>query len=688
MKREERGAIVFVYALAMTAIATMAALVVDLAQLRTDRRVNKTIADTAVRAGLGVLQLGPWSGVCRAREYLRANAPGMTLFDAGSEKWFQLGAPVNELTSSPCVNTTTSPFINVCVPGQLGAPRMDTWGRLSATAGNGRYTIEIQSGYLMPDSRFPEDQVAATDTGDPYKGYCDNLMVIITEKRLPFFGGIVGNGGRRTTIRSVGRLGHVSSGEYTPALLLLERHKCDVLVAGSNNTRVIAQPYGDHPGVIQIDSADTDGCSNGQAVLNGANTSGGPSVLACGAMTVLPAPGCNFGIGDKPSRVGIYALNFPHAPGDRVTTDFNPNLNLSTYGDTRAVPSAQSGRLPIDYFYRKNVKVLDSTAKTLLRGTNSLPPGCVVLANACTDTGGLRWLVLDQSDCDTLSTNSPTHFFNPVIPVVPSRTLAQNIWFNCDLSVKTVLPLSLNALNSSIVVTGQLQVLGSFSITDPRTVYIGGRNGSNRIGVDIGNGGVLSINRASAADCAGRALLGRATKLVVGDGSFTMASGGAAFLCQTFVYMANGFDKVPTSDNTEPCSSPCASYYGHISIGSGATVDWSAPNLITNRRPTLADVDLTGVTPPVSPFEDIAFWTEAGGNNNSINGNGNTKMTGVFFMGNANSFNLAGNSGADVYLSAQFISRTMKVTGGAVVNLVINPVDAIPVIVYQLSLVR
>jgi hypothetical protein len=63
-------------------------------------------------------------------------------------------------------------------------------------------------------------------------------------------------------------------------------------------------------------------------------------------------------------------------------------------------------------------------------------------------------------------------------------------------------------------------------------------------------------------------------------------------------------------------------------------------------------------------------------------------MAGVYFLGNAHSFNLAGNSGANVHLSAQFISRTMKVTGGAVVNLVINPLNAIPVVVYELLLVR
>jgi hypothetical protein len=58
-------------------------------------------------------------------------------------------------------------------------------GKLSATAVNGCFTIEIQSGYNMPDARFPEDAVAVADTGDPLKGSSDNLVVIITERRTP-----------------------------------------------------------------------------------------------------------------------------------------------------------------------------------------------------------------------------------------------------------------------------------------------------------------------------------------------------------------------------------------------------------------------------------------------------------------------------------------------------------------------
>jgi hypothetical protein len=170
--------------------------------------------------------------------------------------------------------------------------------------------------------------------------------------------------------------------------------------------------------------------------------------------------------------------------------------------------------------------------------------------------------------------------------------------------------------------------------------------------------------------------------MVVGNGSFNVGSSGAVHLCATFVFMASGYGKVPATDGTPPCGSPCSGYLGTLTSGSGSHIDWSAPNLITNRRPTSTELQTT------SPFEDVALWTEAGGNTNGVNGGGDSKMTGVYFIGNADSFTLAGNSGANVYLSAQFISTTMKVTGGAVVNLVLNPFDSIPFVVYELVLVR
>ena len=660
---------------AITAMLTVAALVFDLSQMRVDRRVNKSVADTAVRAGLGVLHLGPWSGVCRAREYIKTNSR-LANFDAGSEKWFQLGSPLSALTSSPCLNRTVFPFPQLCLPGALGIPRTDTWGRLTATAGGGRYSIEIQSGYTMPDPRFGEDVLSAADTGDLLKGSCDNLVVIIKERRAPLFGGIVDRADKTTTIRSVGRISNIDTGDYNPALLLLERYGCAVLTTGGANTRVIAQPFQDHPGVIQIDSADNQGgCSSNQAVLRGQTTSGGPSIVACNASVLSPSPGCNPALENKPGRVGIYALNFPRAASDYVTSAYP-----GSYGDSQAVPAAQSGRAPLDGPYKQTVSNLDVDAKSVLTGNGGKPPGCAtIVSNTCTGTDG-TWLVLQQADCDSYAS-----FFTSLL--APGRAASPRIWFNCNLTVNgsilQPLGLILSAPSSFIVVTGSLAVTSTFAITDPRKVYIGGTASGSGIGLDVGNGGNLNIgNPTPGADCLLPSPMLNYTRMVVGDGSFKLGSGGAAHLCGTFVLMASGYGKIPALNNTEPCSTPCSTYKGTVNIGSGSQIDWSAPNLVTVRRPTLFDRET------ISPLEDVALWTEAGGAGSGVSGGGNSKMTGVYFLGNANAFNLSGGGGANVYLSAQFIARTMSVTGGSVVNLVLNPLNSIPLVVYELLLVR
>jgi hypothetical protein len=645
------------YALSIVSILTSVALVIDTAQLRTDRRINKGVADAAARAGIGRLHFGPWSGVCKARDYLLGNGPGFSTFDAGSERWSNVATPPASLASSPCPGVASQADSVPCAPNNPG-----TWAKLTATAKGGAFTIEIQSGYPLPDPRFPEDAVSSADVGGADQGWCDNLAVIITQNRSLFFAPVAGIAAKSTRVRSVARLNSTETLDFVAALHLLEQHKCNVLQTGGTNTRVVAQPNGPYPGIIQIDSADDTG-SCPSPILNAQATSDGPSVIACSSVSTSAS--CQPGSGTRPSRVGIYALNFVRPAGD-IATAFP-----TTYGDTAAVATPRTGRRFADRKYRAKVADFDAEVKSVLRGNGGLPPGCsAVVANACTGNGQ-TWLVLQPTDCQNLGT-----FFNTA-----GRTASQNIWFNCDLNVSA--PLTLSASSASVVVTGQLAVNSVFTVQDPRTFYVGGRSTGNKIGVDIGGtASVLNLNQGSAGDCKSRTGPGHATRFVVGDGSFNVASGATLHMCQTFLYLASGFDKVPATDGTPPCSTPCSSYLGTVTVGSGAFLDWSAPNEISGRIPDPVELSTTNL------FEDLALWTEAGGNTNGLSGGSATNLTGVFFLPNADSFNLAGGGSLPIYLSAQFISTSLKVTGGATVNLVPQPEDSIAVVVYSTLLVR
>lgn len=653
--RDERGVILVLTALVVVALAVVVALVVDLGQLRADRRANKSAADVAARAGIGRLPFGPWAGVCSARRYLLDNAEGFSAFDAGSETWSNAASPPAVHGSTPCPANVLVPDVNPCVANDPA-----TWARLQATAGGGRFTIEIQAGYALPDARFGED-TGRGDGGDPAAGSCDNLAVIVSQRRPLLFAPVIGIAEETTRVRSVGRLNSVETLEFVAALQLLEEHRCAVLETGGANSRVVAQPFDTYPGTIQIDSADDTG-SCPSPILNGQATANGPSIVACSVNSTNAS--CSAGTGTRSSRIGIYALNFTRPAGE-ITSGYP-----STYGDQPAVASPRTGRKYADRRYRENVKALDATVESVVTGNSGRPPGCAaVVANACTGNG-LTWLVLQQADCNNLAT-----FF-----LVPGRASAPNIWFNCDLDVGT--PLVLSATDAYIVVTGQLKVGSVFTITDPRKLYLGGRATGNKVGLDV-TGGTLVVNPGAHLTCATRTEVGHTTRMVVGAGSMKVSSGGTVRLCQTFTLLASGYDKVPDADGTSPCqTAACGNYTGTIDISSGGFVDWSAPNEIRDRLPDATELATT------NPFEDLALWTEAGGNSNSMAGGATTTMAGSFFMPNADSFNLTGGGALPVYLSAQFIATSLKVTGGATVNLVPNPIDSIPTAVYSVLLVR
>jgi hypothetical protein len=653
-KRDEKGVMTVLVALISVSALMMVGLVLDGGQLRLDNRVSKGVTDMAARAGIARLPFGPWSGVCKARQFLLSNAKGFSSFDAGSETWSTVAGGL--IGSDPCPAVASAADAVACAPN---APA--TWAKLQATAGSGRFTIEIQSGYVLPDPRFPND-AAVGDAGVAEMGSCDNLAVILTERQESRFAQVKGRASTNVRVRSVGRLNSTQTLDFIAALQLLERNKCNVLQVGGNGTRVIAQPYNTYPGTIQIDSAgDTGTCPS--PILNSQATSGGPAVLACSANSTNVD--CRPGIGTRPARIGIYAINF-NAPESILSTGYP-----STYGDVRAVASPRTGRKFTDLRYRANVAALDDDAKSVLTGNGGLPPGCTsvsVLTSTCTGNG-LTWLVVQ--DCSALGT-----FFSAVL----GRTAMQNIWFKCDLNVTT--PLTLTGLNSYIVVTGKLAVNSVLTITDPRKVYIGGEATGNKVGLDLTGSGTLNMNTGGFATCSLRTLPGHSNRLVVGNGSLKVASGFTARMCQTFTFMASGYGKVPSTNGTLPCANACSNYSGTVVVTSGAAVDLSAPNEITGRLPDPAELLTT------NPFEDLGLWVEAGGATNGLTGGALTTLRGVFFLPNADPFTLAGGGSLPIDLSAQFVSTSLKVQGGATVNLVPNPEDSIPVTIYTTLLVR
>lgn len=684
----ERGTIMMMTAFIVVGAFLMVGLVIDQGQLRVDRRLNKGLTDVAARAGVGRLPYGPRSGACEARQYLLANARIFTSFDANSEVWSDGAAAV---MANPC------PGLPAGYDGYPCSPYDTTsFVKFQATAAGGRFTISIQAGYTLPDPLFPNDALV-NDNGDASLGYCDNLAVIVTERQEPAFAQAGGGTAHLVRVRSVGRLNPQDAVNFVAALHLLDRTGCGVLDLSGSGVRVIAQANGTYGGTMQFDSNRSSGsCS--QPVISAA-PSGAPQLLACSATST--SSDCWPGQGTNPSRIGMYVLMTKSAAA----------AISGNYGDTLAVPSPQVGRGYIDARYRANVAQLDTKVKNVLiapDGTRrTLPPGCTVVAadRTCAGNDGsgsdgitgnpATWVVVNRHTNNNGNGNGQaqddcTDYLQFFSAAGSGRPAAQYIWFDCDpMTISQGTALTLSGSDAYVVFTHKLSVAGTLTITDPRRVYVGGTTQGNNIGLDLTSpAGVLNLNMGAASACSGRTGAGHANRLVVGDGSFKIGSSFTARLCQTFTFLASGFGKVPATNGTVPClTTACTNYSGTINIQSGATIDISAPNEITGRWPTPAELTST------YKYEDLAMWIEAGGTANTIAGNGLAKFKGMFFLPNANPFTYTGGSSGNQVvgntdLSAQFVSDTMKVAGNSTANFFPNPLDSVPILIYRTLLVR
>jgi hypothetical protein len=164
--------------------------------------------------------------------------------------------------------------------------------------------------------------------------------------------------------------------------------------------------------------------------------------------------------------------------------------------------------------------------------------------------------------------------------------------------------------------------------------------------------------------------------LVVVTGPITSSTSAMVSMCQTFVYMAD----LPSAtqrtsggscDLTVPCPQPNTGR-GYVRLF--GSVDWSASNQANHK----ADATL--------PYEDLALWTETS-DFTEIKGQGATLTTGIYFLPNAH-FVFSGQASQDIELNAQFISKSLNVSGQGALVLKPNPNDAVAIPFADYYLIR
>jgi Flp pilus assembly protein TadG len=628
--RDERGVAALMVAVSFLALLMAGAMVFDFGMVRVDRTSNKLATDAAVTAGTKTLAAEtvrkPWLAACAALAYLKVNGPEL----AGVSGSWSTGSGA-AVAGDPCAEG--SPLRNLaCVPSTASS-----WAHYSGSAGDGRITVDIATGYVLnEDANFPEDQSLTGDDGAAAAGGCDQLAVVISETETPGLGGLATSDEMVTRVRSVGRVTEPVITQDVPALLLLERHNCLAIDVNGNGPYIKVVGNGAAPGSIHSDSlGDGTSCSSVNKIVNG-NTPI-PGVLAHKAET-----------GGRPGVITVAALS--GAPGAIATNASDPSpVMVNADGQPAGAPTGRAlvGRGYADQRFLQAVQATIAAA-TSTWSSGTTPPGFTKY------TG----------NCNNITGNVP----------------GQLLYFQCANAKfnNATLPAA-----TQIVTSGVLSLGSGNSLSMPvmQRLYVRGGTG---IGLDVK--GTLQLNHGTQPN-PGDPLAKRScedyhlvaptarAKLVVGQGSFTVGGTANVQMCGTSLVMADntGSPSCPlpltvTFPGREPYTNGCQGTVSQVGGGNfdSGTIDWSAPNA-TSSPPT--DLDK-------AELEDLALWTETS-SVSSIGGNGSMSVSGVFFAPNADPFKIAGKSSQTNGANAQFISRRLEVNGNGQLTLRPNPNDAV-----------
>lgn len=680
---DESGITIILMALAMVAMLVMVALVIDLSNVRSTRQTNKSGADFATTAGLRALETAegiprPWGGVCAALTYLKLNDADFSSL-VGT---YKDGLGNVTASADPC-QTSSVEYQTLCKADHV-PPEPDhrtTWAWFTGTTPNGRLQVDIRSGYVLPDPDFSEDAGGYSgDIGDPLQQGCDQLAVIIRERDSAFFGGIADRSSYSTQMRSVGRVKIGDRSTEAVALLLLEQTDCGAVETQGNSTSIYVRATEGinpatglmvvRPGLIQSNSIGSTSCSGSRRVIEGSSacyaasvdrvagvcTGSGPSIVAESAAS------------DNPGRLGVRAVVTNPSRASTSACTVIPPASPPSSCTVSPVPTDRGvvSRLPVDSRFMAHVRTLksESTQEMNRDDASAATAGYAVVsgAAACATLSGKRVEV---------GSGAP-----------PAGTVflpSAKVFLNCDFSPtgSTVFGGSI----SDVVVKGSLSVSNGTSLRfeDVRRLYVdGSTSGNPSTAIDVK--GEFFVNAADLVDsgsqtaCDRRFLADRTsvTQVSVGNGGFVAGTNSAkVHLCNTFVFLGAKED-LPATNGVAPYNN---AFHSLVSIGAGAQLDWRAPNQTDNALDN-------GDTTFLPKFEDLALWSEYGrssGSATGIGGQGKVVVTGVFFMPNANPFNLSGGGfGVDVPADAQFIVRKLTLSGTVHLQIAPNPNNSVP----------
>lgn len=665
---DDRGVVLILIALSMLAILGIVAIVVDLGQLRADRRAASTAADVAaVAAGYHLSGRGTDPIAPSAKTACKGAINSIQTDIAGFRP-----ALTDAQQNAACAG----------LPDTILAGCVASIPPVVITRGD--YTLTIR--YPVPSSEIVEPRFKNGVGVEDGSNMCERMRVSLRHTGDTFFAGVFGVDEQTISASTVVRANSSALIDGVAALLLLERMGCGVLQTsggGLTGSGVVVQASSPtNPGVIQADSAGQVGTglctTNTNAdgyVIYGtplpAASGGGPSIR------VEPAPNGAEGV------VAIRAIEVGGRGGAVVPDGLYPAPVGSGINSRQVADDRYNG--PIASGGSAQISTLHNEGRQLVT-RDSAPNGYVTLSGSqCTN--------LDTTSDGTFATATHIFVLCPEFSPRPEVTFpaATHVIFTGKISID-------NNDYLSLPVAQRIYVRGCPGCTGGNNYAISLKGGGAELRVNTAAHGTPDDPRCSGRPGPGAEPPGTFQNwavLATFDGPFI--NSGRAWLCQTTAYLAKdvlayqrqsveatgvGSPSYPSIAGCSP-TRPCPSDAGGDSFidvtGGSGQFDWSAPNQITT-PPTQSDF-------ATSPFEDLALWSESS-SGSSIKGQGANSTEGVFFLPNS-TMTFTGQATQTQPLNAQFVARRLNVSGQGSLFLRPSKDDAVPTrIPGALSIIR
>jgi hypothetical protein len=505
----------------------------------------------------------------------------------------------------------------------------ETTPRGTVTDGGTALPYRIEISWPVPNADIRDDQITDPEGLREFDGHedgdqCDRFAVDVQIEQSRFFSKIVADGDLTGSAEAVARrLPYEDT--RVPNLWLLEPYECDVLEVNGGSELVVGDTT-----VSGLITADSDGrdCGNNNFVVF---TNGAGSTIDAVPNSQYP----NVNNLDPPGEIELYAME----PGQQgcAKTSAEGNVNACDWTNVASKNidpeptrrSTRATRAPVDWAYNCKTDYPDYHGVSLRD------------CGAAGERAPYIDLLTAWVDDNVLSTSSPAGW--EVYGDDPSERCNKGNWTS-------------SAGKNVYVDCSELRIGNGevFAVTGGNVVFDGGVTMT---------GGRLIINDTPLGTGSTASATLPATDCDTGAGFLKTCFAHAA-KDAVWIYQQKGNFKVGG---------------GSVEIHNGVLVQETPASVGTEN---IVDVGSAGVSvlwhaPTVGPLRSLALWSGSYSTGYRIGSSGATvDLEGVFFAPEAYPFTLAGGSNL-LPQAAQFVSRTLKVTGGG--TLILGPLG-IPLI--------